>query len=85
MKLNNRKIAFGLTSPLYTFKNTIEEIKKIAKLGGSIIPIMPFDTYKKASDFINEIETITNNKVIYEEEKAKRVEADIMIIAPCSR
>lgn len=91
MKLKGRKIAFGLTDCFYAFKNTIAEMRDIALEGGKIIPIMPLDTYNtnskfyKSTDFIKEIESISNRKIIINEEETERVEADIMIIAPCSR
>jgi len=33
LKLKNKKIAFGLTSPFYAFKPTINEMKKIMSEG----------------------------------------------------
>ncbi len=38
-----------------------------------------------AKDFIKKIEEITNNKIINSMSEAEEIEADIMIIAPCSR
>ena len=52
------------------FKTTIEQLKNIKKEGANIIPIMSYNAYKldtkfgKAKDFINEIEEITENKII---------------------
>lgn len=83
MKLKGRKIAFGFTDCFYAFKKTIAEMRNIVLQGGEIIPIMPLDTYK--THFIKEIEDISNRKIIIDEEEAERIEADIMIIAPCSR
>ena len=91
MKLKNKRIAFGLTSTFYAFPNTIEQIKNIVLEGGKVLPLMPIDTYKtdnkyyKPTDFIKDIEDITNNKIIINEVEAERVEADIIVIAPCSR
>ncbi len=91
MKIRGKKIAFGLTSSFYAFKNTILEIEKIIKLGGEVIPIMSNGAYTTntkfgtASDFINKIESITKRKVICSMSEVEEVEADIMIVAPCSR
>lgn len=91
MKLVGKKIAFGLTSTFYAFKNTIKEMENIIAQGGEIIPIMPIDTYKtdskyyKSEDFIKDIENVANRKIITKEEIADREEADILVIAPCCR
>lgn len=88
MKLKDKKIAFGLTSTFYAFPNTIVEIKNIIHEGGEVIPIMPIETYyadKKSENFIKDIEKITNKKIIIDEVEAEKIEADIIVIAPCSR
>ena len=91
MKLQDKKIAFGLTSSFYAFKNTIAEMKNIIKMGGKIIPIMSKNAYTadnkqyNTAELIKEIIRITDTEIIYEEEKAEEIEADIVVIAPCSR
>ena len=91
MKLKNKKIAFGLTSSFYTYKATINEIKKITSEGGEVFPIMSVGAYTtdskygKAKDFIKKIEDITNNKIINTMQEAEEVDSDILVIAPCSR
>ena len=91
MKLKNKKIAFGLTSSFYAFKATIIEMKKIISEGGEIFPIMSKGAYTtnsqfgNAADYIRKIEYITKKKIINGMEEAEEVEADIMVIAPCSR
>lgn len=95
MELKGKKIGFCLTGCFYTYKNTIDEIKKIIKRGGEIIPIMSYYSYHtdskfgNAKDFVNEIENITGKKVIHTMQEAEYIsnyyELDIMIIAPCSR
>jgi len=94
MELKDRKIAFCLTSSFYTFKNTIKQIKKIIEKGGKVIPIMSENSYNtdtkfgKAQNFIDEIETITDKKIIhtiYEAEQLGIKEiTDILIAAPCN-
>lgn len=91
MKLQNKKIAFGLTSVFYTFENTIKEMKQIVAEGAKIIPIMPIDTYQtnskygKAKDFIQKIEKIADHQMILAGEEVEKIDTDIMVIAPCSR
>lgn len=91
MKLKDKKIAFGLTHAFYTFDKIIEQMKDIVLEGGEIFPIMPAITsqahnkYGSIVDFVTKIEEITGKKIINDNVEAERVEADIMVIAPCSR
>ena len=91
MKIQNKKIAFGLTSSFYTFKATITELKKIVNEGGEVYPIMSngaFTTdskFGKAKDFNDKIEEITNKKIINNIQEVEDIDSDIMVIAPCSR
>ena len=91
MKIKNKKIAFGLTSPFYTYKATISEIKKIASEGADVFPIMSVGAYTtdtkfgKAVDFIEKIEDITRKKIINTMQEAEELGSDILVIAPCSR
>lgn len=94
MELKGVKIGFCFTGIFYAFKNTIDEMKKIIKKGGEIIPIMSYNAYStdsrfgKSKDFIDDIEKITGKKVIHTMQEAEYIydsyELDIMIIAPCS-
>lgn len=94
MELKDKRIVFCLTSSFYTFENTIKQIKKIVEKGGKVIPIMSENSYNidskfgKAKDFIDKIESITNEKVIHSIQEAELIGTkkltDILIIAPCS-
>ena len=94
MEVKGKKIGFVLTGSFCTFKKTIPQIKKLKKLGADIIPIMSFNSYNmdtkfgRAKDFINEIEEITENKIIYTIQEAEPIGpkhlTDIMIVAPAS-
>ena len=81
MELKGKKIGFVLTGSFCTFNKTIEKIKELVKLEAKIIPIMSFNSYNtdtkfgKAKDFIDEIEQITNNKIIHEIKDGKTVKA----------
>lgn len=94
MELRGKKIGFCFTGSFYTFKNTIDEIKKIIKRGGEVIPIMSYYAYStdsrfgKSKDFISNVEKVTGKKIIHTMQEAEYIsnyyELDIMIIAPCS-
>lgn len=91
MLLENKRIAFGITSSFYAMKKTIPQIKKLMAEGADIIPIMSFNSYNlkwKSQDFIEEIESITGKQVIHTIEEAEpigyKVPSDIMLIAPCT-
>ncbi len=94
MDIKGKKIGFCLTGSFCTFKNTIKQIKEIVKLGGNVLPIMSFNSYRldtkfgNAKDFIEEIKNITGNDIICTIQGAEPIGpknmTDIMIIAPCS-
>lgn len=94
MELKNKKIGFAMTGSFCTFSKTIEELKKIAKTGAKVIPIMSYNSYNldtrfgKASHFINEIESITGEKIIHTIQEAEPIGpkkmTDIMVIAPAT-
>lgn len=94
LNLEGKKIGFALTGSFCTFRNTIEQMKEIVKIGGEILPIMSFNAYSinskfgNAKDFINEIKSITDKDIICTIEDAEPIGpkkmTDIMIIAPCS-
>ena len=94
MDFKDKKIGFILTGSFCTFQKVIPKMKEIKKLGAKIIPIMSFNSYNldtkfgKAKDFIEEIEEITEKKIIHTIQDAEPIGpkkmTDIMIIAPCS-
>ena len=94
MKFDGIKIGFILTGSFCTFRKTIPKIKELVNMGAKIIPIMSFNSYNmdtkfgNAKDFIDEIEEISNNKIIHTIQDAEPIGpknlTDIMIIAPAS-
>lgn len=94
MKLKNKNIGFCLTGSFCTLKNTILQMKELVKEEANIIPIMSYKAYNsdtkfgKSKDFINEIENITNNKIIHKIKDAEPIGpknmTDIIVVAPCS-
>ena len=95
MEVKGKKIGFALTGSFCTFKKTIPKMKELIEKGAEIIPIMSYNSYNldtkfgKAKDFIEEIEDITDKKIIHTIQDAEPIGpkklTDIMIIAPCSR
>ncbi len=94
MKFEDLKIGFILTGSFCTFNKVIPVIKELKEMGADILPIMSYNAYNldtkfgKASDFINEIELITEKEIIHTIQGAEPIGpkglTDIMIIAPCT-
>ena len=94
MKLKDKKVGFVLTGSFCTFKNTIAQIENIIKEDAEVIPIMSYNAYNldskfgKASDFIKQIEDITQKQIIHTIQDAEPIGpkqmTDIMVVAPAS-
>ena len=94
MDLKNKKIGFVFTGSFCTFSKTIPKMKELINQGADIIPIMSFNSYNldtkfgKAKDFIDEIEKITQKKIINTIQETEPIGpkhlTDIMVVAPCS-
>lgn len=94
MTLEGKKIGYVFTGSFCTFRKSIEQMKKIKKQKAIIIPVMSYNSYTldtkfgEAQTFINEIEEITENKIIHTIQGAEPIGpkklTDIMIIAPAS-
>ena len=92
MELKDKNIGFVITGSFYNFTKIIEQIKKIKELDGNIIPIMSFNAFVSntrfglADNFINEIELITEKKIICDIQQAEEIglnkETDILVVAP---
>ena len=95
MEIKDKKIGFVLTGSFCTFNKVISIIKELINKKAEVIPIMSYNSYQldtrfgKASDFIKEIEKITDKKIIHTIQEAEPIGpknmTDIMIIAPCTR
>ena len=94
MSLSGIKVGFALTGSFCTFRGTIDKLKDLVKEGAQVVPVMSFNSYNlntrfgEAKDFINEIEEITEHKIVNtfvgaEPFGPKKV-VDIMVIAPCT-
>ena len=94
MSFDKIKIGFVLTGSFCTFNKTIPKIKELIEKGASVLPIMSYNAYEKdtkfgkASDFIDEIEEMTNNKIIHTLQEAEPIGpkrlTDIIVVAPAS-
>lgn len=94
MQLEGKRIGFVFTGSFCTFRKTIEELKKIVKAKAKVIPIMSEHSYTmdtkfgNAIDFINEIEDITNEKILHTiqdvEPLCPKDMLDILVVAPAS-
>lgn len=92
MNLEEKRIGFVMTGSFCTFRKTIDELKKIVKLGAKVVPIMSENSYTmdtkfgKARDFINEIEDITGTKILHTIQEVEPLGPkdmlDILVVAP---
>ena len=94
MNLEGKRIGFAITGSFCAFRRTIDELKKIIKLGAQVVPIMSEISYTldtkfgKASEFIEQIENITKTKVLHTireiEPLGPKDMLDIMVVAPAT-
>lgn len=94
MNFDGIKIGFVLTGSFCTFSKTIPKIKELVNKGAKVLPIMSYNAYNqdtkfgKAKDFINEIEDITQEKVLHTIQDTEPIGpkklTDIMIVTPAS-
>ena len=94
MKIEGKRIGFVMTGSFCTFRKTIDELKKIVKLGAKVIPIMSENSYTmdtkfgKAEDFINEVEDITGTQILHTIQEVEPIGPkdmlDILVVAPAT-
>ena len=94
MNIEGKRIGFVMTGSFCTFRKTIDELKKIVKLGAKVIPIMSENSYTmdtkfgKAEDFINEVEDITGAKILHTIQEVEPIGPkdmlDILVVAPAT-
>ncbi len=94
MLFDNVNIGFAMTGSFCTFGKTVPKIKELVDNGANVIPIMSYNAYEldtkfgKAIDTIDEIEKITNKKIIHTIQDAEPIGpkkmTDILVIAPAS-
>ena len=94
MNLEGKRIGVVMTGSFCTFRKTIDELKKIVRLGAKVVPIMSENSYTldtkfgKAEDFIKEIEEITGTKILHTIQETEPIGPkdmiDIMVVAPAT-
>lgn len=87
-------IGYAFCGSFCTHKKSIEELRKLKEQGYDILPIMSDNVYNidtrfgKSTDLINEVEKITENKVIHTIVEAEplgpKIKLDALIISPCT-
>ena len=94
MNIEGKRIGFIITGSFCTFRKTIDELKKIVKLGAKVIPIMSENSYTmdtkfgKAEDFINEVADSTGTKILHTIQEVEPIGPkdmlDILVVAPAT-
>lgn len=92
--LNGLKLGVALCGSFCTFSKAIHTIEELTKLGVDIYPIMTQTAYEtstrfgEAANIINQIETLTNKKIINNivtaEPLGPKNIIDALLIAPCT-
>ena len=87
-------IGFGITGSFCTHQKILEVIKNLIDNGHNVLPILTDKVYKTSTrfgtnkNFVNEVETITKNKVVHSivgaEPLGPKGFVDAIIIAPCT-
>ena len=94
MEFKNISIGYALTGSFCCFRHSIDQIKKLVELGANVVPVFSYNSqnidtrFGTASDFMQEVEDITKNKIIKTIEDAEPIgpknNLDIFIISPCT-
>lgn len=92
--MTEKTLGYALCGSFCTFSKTIPQIKELVNRGYKVLPIMSETAYTtdtrfgKAEEFISEIESITENKVIHTVSGAEPIGpkkmCDLLVVAPCT-
>ena len=94
MDLSDKTIGFAMCGSFCTFKSAVKALSALSGTGADILPIMSEMSYNtdtrfgKACDFIEQIESITGNKVVNTVKAAEPIGPkgllDLLVILPCT-
>lgn len=94
MNFEGKTIGFAMCGSFCTFKNAVDELKKLKETGADIIPIMSDISYNtdtrfgKAEDFRRQLEEITGNSIIKDVRDAEPIGPkgilDLLVVLPCT-
>ncbi|WP_053983785.1 flavoprotein [Niameybacter massiliensis] len=92
--LKNLKLGVALCGSFCTFKKAMVMLQNLVDLGVDVYPIMSFNAYSistrfgSATDFIDQVETITGKPIIHSIHDAEplgpKSMIDALLIAPCT-
>ena len=92
--MKEKTVGFAMCGSFCTFSKALSQMKALKSAGYSILPIMSFNAYStdtrfaKASEIVEEIEKISDNKVIHTITEAEPIGpkklCDVLLIAPCT-
>ncbi|MBU7592169.1 dipicolinate synthase subunit B [Metabacillus halosaccharovorans] len=92
MKLEGKRIGFGITGSHCTYEEVYPQIKSLLDEGADVIPVVTFTMkntttrFGKAGEWVEKIEELTGNKVIDSivaaEPLGPKLPLDCMVIAP---
>ncbi|WP_175638892.1 dipicolinate synthase subunit B [Metabacillus schmidteae] len=92
MKLEGKRIGFGITGSHCTYEDVYPQIKSLLDEGADVIPVVTFTVkntttrFGKAGEWVEKVEELTGNKVIDSivaaEPLGPKLPLDCMIIAP---
>jgi len=92
MKLEGKRIGFGITGSHCTYEEVYPQIKSLLDEGADVIPVVSFTVkntttrFGKAGEWVEKVEELTGNKVIDSivaaEPLGPKLPLDCMVIAP---
>lgn len=92
--MKNETVGFAMCGSFCTFSKAIPQIKALKDMGYNVVPIMSKTAYStdtrfgRAVDFIEKIEAITGNEIIYTIKSAEPIGPkkmlDALVVAPCT-
>ncbi|MDO4742960.1 MAG: flavoprotein, partial [bacterium] len=92
--MKGKRIGFAMCGSFCTLKSAVEQLAALKETGAQLFPIMSEIVYNtdtrfgSSANFINDVESICQNKIIHEIKNAEPIGPkqllDLLIIAPCT-